>query len=261
MAVSSIPGTGVYARAAEMAKTRYQQRVADLNQQRQRTFGEYGYAGNINDDGLVENLRVDPTAKYGKLQLLNRAQAMQGQEVLGDNIERGLGTGGGLASQRMNDARFGWGDQDSQLGRSLDDMLAGYTRTQQDSRYEYDQALWQAQLEAAQAAQQGGDYGYAGGGDDGGDYPDDGYPGDGSPVDVGAGWAKAARAQNSLASRLGASQRLIKKSRAIARKPKSLQKQGWGAAATVAKAKKPLLPQAKKKPTNRPSKSPVRRPF
>lgn len=179
--VSSIPGGSVYARAALMANNMYQKRLADLTKQRQQTMITAGYQGNIDPKtGLITGLQVDPNAKYGQLQMLNRSQGNQMYDVIGGNLERGLGAGGGLAAQQMSNARFGWGQQDADFARGFQDTLAGFDRSQQDYLYERDRSLYEAELQAAQFAQQSGDFtdvGY----DDGGGGPGGGDPGGGGP--------------------------------------------------------------------------------
>jgi hypothetical protein len=144
-----------------MAKTRYQQRVADINSRRKSTFLTSGYRGDINPEtGLVSGLKVDPFNQYGQFQLLNRAQALEGQQVDAANLERGLGSAakGGLAAQNLGSARFGWGQQDASFGQGLVSQLGAFDTEQQGAKYEYDQALWQAEQLAAQQAIDGGDY-------------------------------------------------------------------------------------------------------
>lgn len=166
----AIPGAAIYGQAMASAKARYQQRVADLNKQRQGMFRKTGFQGDINEEsGLVSNLRVDPFNQFGTYQLLNRAQAIRGMQGMEENISRGLGTGGGLAAQRMNELRFGFGQEDAAFGADMADQIGAFTRQQQDYKYEYDQMMYQLQLEALRAAMAAGDYGYYGGGGDGGD--------------------------------------------------------------------------------------------
>lgn len=167
---ADIPGASVYAQAVNLAKQRYQTRLADLNKQRQSTMRTAGFQADIDPEtGLIKNMRTDPYNQYGQYQQLNRAQALQGIEVEGQNISRGLGARrGGLGAQSMADARYGWGQQDAAFGANLADMLAGFDRTQAEEKYGYDQALWQAQQLAAQSAIAAGDYGAP---DDGYDYP------------------------------------------------------------------------------------------
>lgn len=178
--VSSIPGGSVYARAALMANNMYQKRLADLTKQRQQTMITAGYRGNIDPKtGLIGGLQVDPNAKYGQLQMLNRSQGNQMYDVVGSNLERGLGAGGGLAAQQMSNARFGWGQQDADFARGFQDTLSGFDRSQQDYLYERDRALYEAELQAAQFAQQNGDFTDVG--DDWGNDPGSGDPSGGNP--------------------------------------------------------------------------------
>ncbi len=178
-AVTDIPGASVYAQAIELAKKRYQTRLADINKQRQGLFRQSGFTGNIDEKtGLVTNQRIDPYSKYGQIQQLYRSHAKRYDEMTGTNIERGLGTGGGLAAQELGDLRYDFGKETSEFGANPIEQLSGLTRQQQDELYAYEQALWESQHEAAQSAISAGDYGYVpdGGGDY--DYPED--PGLGS---------------------------------------------------------------------------------
>lgn len=171
---TQIPGGSQYARAALLANQQYKQRLSDLNRQRQQTMISSGYTGEIDPTtGLLKNFGVDPTSKYGGYQLLNRGQYQQGEEVYAQNIERGLGTGGGLAAQNLGNARFDWGRQDADFARGVQDQFSAFDRTQMDYMFDRDQALYNAELQAAQDAIGAGDYGSPGGGDDGysGDDP------------------------------------------------------------------------------------------
>lgn len=164
---TKIPGGSQYARAALLANQQYKQRLSDLNRQRQQTMISSGYTGNIDPTtGLLKDFRVDPTSKYGGYQLLNRGQYQQGQEVTAQNIDRGLGTGGGLAAQNLGNARFEWGRQDADFARGIQDQFSAFDRTQMDYMFDRDQALYNAELQAAQSAIGAGDYGSPGGGDD-----------------------------------------------------------------------------------------------
>lgn len=173
---TGIPGSALIAQATLEAKKRYQTRVADLGKQRSSIFLQSGFTGDVDSEtGLTKNLRTDPFNQYGQFQMLNRAQALRSQQAQGENIGRGLGSGGGLAAQNMGNAQFLSGQEDAAFGQSLNDMLQGLVRNQQDYKYEYDSALYQAQLEGARMAIDQGDYPYyPGGGNDQGDQGDQG---------------------------------------------------------------------------------------
>lgn len=160
---TDIPGASVYGSAVELAKKRYQTRLADLNKQRQTTMRQAGFAGDINaETGLISNQRVDPYNPYGQYQQLNRAQSQRYDEMVGQNIGRGLGSRGGLGAQNLSNLRYDFGKEDANFGTTLSDMLATFTRQQEDERFSYDEALWQAQQAAAQSAMAAGDFGAPG---------------------------------------------------------------------------------------------------
>lgn len=175
MSTYDIPGTSVYGQAVAMAKKRYQTRLADINKQRQQTLRQAGFLADIDPEtGLTSNLRTDPYNLYGGFQLLNRAQAQRHDELLGQNVARGIGSRGGLGAQALTDLRFGFGKEDADFGSNLTEALGTFTRQQQEEKYALDQAIYEAQLAAAQAAIEAGDYGDYGGGYY--DYPDYGEP-------------------------------------------------------------------------------------
>lgn len=172
MSTYDIPGASIYGQAVALAKKRYQTRLADINKQRQNILRESGFLADIDpESGLTTNLRTDPYNQYGGFQMLNRTQAMRHDEALGENISRGLGSRGGLGAQNLSNLRFDFGREDAEFGSNLADALWGLTRQQQDEKYAYDRALYEAQLAAAQSAIEAGDYGSYGG-DYGYDYAD-----------------------------------------------------------------------------------------
>lgn len=176
MSTYDIPGASVYGQAVALAKKRYQTRLADINKQRQSTLRQSGFLGDVDQEtGLMTNLRTDPYNKYGGFQMLNRAQAARHDEMLGANLARGISSRGGLGAQALNDMRFDFGREDAEFGAGLNDALYALTRQQQEEKYTYDSALYEAQLAAAQSAIEAGDYGY-GGGDYGYDYGSDPEP-------------------------------------------------------------------------------------
>lgn len=175
MSTYDIPGASVYGQAVELAKKRYQTRLADINKQRQETLRRSGFLADIDEEtGLTTNLRTDPYNQYGGFQMLNRAQALRHDELLGQNVQRGLSSRGGLGAQALGDLRFEFGREDADFGAGVTEALGGLTRQQQEEKYAYDSALYEAQLAAAQSAIEASDYGY-GGGDYG--YEDYGYGG------------------------------------------------------------------------------------
>lgn len=154
-----IPGVPQYGQAALAAKTAYQNTLARINQKRSSLLRSGGFAGDINSEtGVVDNMRVDGSSKYGALQQLNRSQAMRDEAARWSGVERGLGAGGGLAAQLRNQTRFDFGREDSDLAQGLLEGLSGLQDEQTSAAYQRDAALYQAQLEAARMAIQNGDF-------------------------------------------------------------------------------------------------------
>jgi hypothetical protein len=156
---TSIPGASVYAGADLLAKTAYQKSLARINQQRGDTIRQAGFTANIDPTtGMVAGLGVDPNNQYGDFQGIRRDHALQDESARWAGQARGLGTGGGLAAQLRNNIRFGFGRDDAKFGQDLSGALAGYTDQQVQAGQTRDAALYQAELAAAQQAQQNGDY-------------------------------------------------------------------------------------------------------
>lgn len=148
-----VPGVPQYGQAALAAKTAYQNTLARINQRRQGLLRSSGFAGDIDGEtGVLTNMRVDGSSRYGALQQLNRSQAMRDEAVRGAGIERGLGAGGGLAAQIRNQERFDFGQEDANLAQSLLEGLSGIQDEQNQATYARDAALYQAELEAARYA-------------------------------------------------------------------------------------------------------------
>jgi hypothetical protein len=149
----------LYGQAALAAKTAYANALARLNQRRSSLLRSSGFAGDIDPEtGVVRNMRVDGSSKYGAFQLLNRDQAGRAEQVRWLGIERGLGSGGGLAAQMRNNARFDFGREDSDFAQNLTESLASLQDEQTSAAYARDRALYMAELEAARLAIQGGDF-------------------------------------------------------------------------------------------------------
>ncbi len=154
-----IPGVPQYGQAALAAKTAYGNALARINQRRGSLLRSSGFAADINSDsGVVANMRVDGSNKYGQLQQLNRDQASRDEMTRWSGIERGLGAGGGLAAQMRSQGRYEFGREDSDFAQRLTESLSGLQDEQTSAAYSRDRALYEAELEAARMAIQGGDF-------------------------------------------------------------------------------------------------------
>jgi hypothetical protein len=146
-----IPGADTYATAALGAKTAYQNALTRINSKRQDTLRTYGYLGDIDpNSGALSNLRVDPYNQFGGLQQMLRSNADEVDQARMAAEERGLH--GGLAHKGLSDARYDFGNASQQLGTSLTGTLGGYQDDQNSAAYTRDQALYNAELDAARLA-------------------------------------------------------------------------------------------------------------
>jgi hypothetical protein len=156
---SAIPGGSQIGQAALAAKTAYQQALARINQKRGSALRQYGFQGDIDPtSGVLRNTRVDPNNQYGAFQMANRSQASRDEQTRNAALERGLGSGGGLAAQLRERGRFDFGREDAEIGTGLIEGLAGYQDEQNQAGYARDSALYQAELEAARFGIQNEDW-------------------------------------------------------------------------------------------------------
>lgn len=147
---SAIPGLDL--QGILQAKTAYQQALAQINQQRQSAMTQYGYLADIDPNtGTLTNMRVDPNNPNGLFeQMLNsHAAASQSAEYAAEG--RGLGHGG-LAAQGIMADKRAFGADSSQLGQNLMGQLEGLQTQQTGAENQMNDAIYQAQLAAAEQA-------------------------------------------------------------------------------------------------------------
>jgi hypothetical protein len=166
-----IPGAGIYGQAIDSANLAYKNALGRLNQQRSGALRQFGYAGDIDpESGTLTNTHVDGGNQFGAFQEMLRSGAEQANSVRDQLIERRLGSGG-LAAQSEDQLKQDFGRNSASLGQQLIDTLGGFQDSQNQASYTRDQALYQAQLDAARNSVDNGDFNPA---DPGGSKP----PGD-----------------------------------------------------------------------------------
>lgn len=156
---SPIPlASGDYASAEAMANTAYQQALAQINSQRQSALSEYGYKGTIDPvTGTLTDMQVDPNNPFGQYQQMLAGGATDMATTQADNAARGLGAtfgarGGGLAAQGITADKLAFGANSANLGQALMGTLGDLQGQQTSAQETNDNALWQAELDAAQGA-------------------------------------------------------------------------------------------------------------
>lgn len=171
--MADIPGASIYGQAALQAKTAYQNALARINQQRGSTMRSFGYSGDFDEEtGVLKNMKVDPYNQYGGYQQMLKSHAENADQMRDTMMDRGLSAKGGLGAQYERQAQWEFGKDSQNLGTQFADSLFQMQDAQNQAKYDYDSALWQAQLEAARNAYNEGDFtdtGY------GGDYSDPEY--------------------------------------------------------------------------------------
>lgn len=155
---STIPGATTYAQAALAAKTAYQKALAGINNQRTSALQQYGYLADIDPtSGTVTNMRVDPNNPYGLFQEMLSQHASAQQQAKAAAAARGLGHGG-LAAQGITADHQSFGADSSQLGQNLMAQLEGFQEQQGQAQDTMNDALYQAQLVAAENAAAAGNW-------------------------------------------------------------------------------------------------------
>jgi hypothetical protein len=181
------PRRSRYATAALNATTAYQNALARINSKRSDTLRQFGYLGDIDPtSGVVNNVRVDPHNQFGGLQQMLRSNADEVQQARIAAEERGLH--GGLAHKGITDAHYDLGNASQQLGSAFSGALGGYQDDQNSAAYARDQALYQAELEAARNAIENGQFNPADFSDTNYDNPTD----NGNPSGTGGSTGTAA---------------------------------------------------------------------
>jgi hypothetical protein len=142
-----IPGAAVLAQMGAEGLAQYKKALARFNQQRQNTATQYGYKVDVDpEQGTVSNMRVDSANPYGIYQTLRHNNATQYRDLRDQAFDRGLG-GKGLGAQGVSEARFSWGSADAAMAQALTQTMQGFDQGQQDAYQQYQNLLWQIELE------------------------------------------------------------------------------------------------------------------
>lgn len=142
-----IPGAAVLAQMGAEGLAQYKKALARFNQQRQNTATQYGYKVDVDpEQGTVSNMRVDSANPYGIYQTLRHNNAVQYRDIRDQAFDRGLG-GKGLGAQGVSEARFSWGSADAAMAQALTQTMQGFDQGQQDAYQQYQNLLWQIELE------------------------------------------------------------------------------------------------------------------
>jgi hypothetical protein len=142
-----IPGAAVLAQMGAEGLAQYKKALARFNQQRQNTATQYGYKVDVDpEQGTVSNMRVDSANPYGIYQTLRHNNAVQYRDLRDQAFDRGLG-GKGLGAQGVSEARFSWGSADAAMAQALTQTMQGFDQGQQDAYQQYQNLLWQIELE------------------------------------------------------------------------------------------------------------------
>lgn len=146
-----IPGVAQYSQLIGLAQNYYKQAVATYNLQRQNLLQQYGYTGKIDPaTGLLTHMGVDPTNPYGLYQQTLKGAGQQQMGTREAFADRGIR--GGLEHAAETQNKFGFGQATTQLANSLQDSLLGLQTQQNQAKYQEQNSIVQAQLQALQQA-------------------------------------------------------------------------------------------------------------
>lgn len=164
------PIPGLDAQTKALAKHAYQTAMSSLKDQRQDTLSYYGF---MQRNGGV---RYDPRNPYGALQVMQRGQGQQMQQLYGAQSQAGLQVMGqsqrGLGRQQGNQARFQFGLDEYGLRKEMQDKLQAITRGMSEAKWVKNRQVTTGTLQAiisainsgafTPAAPISGNYGYGG---------------------------------------------------------------------------------------------------
>ena len=146
-----IPGVAQYSQLMALAQNYYKQTVATLNLQRGQLLQQYGYTGTIDPaTGLIKNLGVDAHNPYGLYQQTLRQGGQQMEAEKANMASRGIR--GGLANQGQTQLQYGFGAATNTLAQNLQSSLLGIQTSQEQAKYQEQNSIVQAQLQALNQA-------------------------------------------------------------------------------------------------------------
>lgn len=145
-----IPGVAQQGMAANAAKLAYDKALARIGQKRSSLLRQHGYTGTFDDKGNLSGMQVDAHNPYGLYQQNRRANALAGEQMRSQVQSRGIA--GGLAKQFENRGRYAWGMNDAQQGQHLLGGVSDLVGEQDEAYGQYNNTLWQEQLENARNA-------------------------------------------------------------------------------------------------------------
>lgn len=179
-----VPGGAGYAQASLLAKNAWDVARTRIQQQRGNLLRQYGY-----NQGADGSLSVDANNPYGKYQQMLHGQATESDQA--GNQARGAGWGGssGMIGRVLENLRYNQGGQQADLGMALQGGMSDLAGQDQSAETDYNNALYEAELQAARDAVDKGNYSPG----DYSDLPPEPYPSTAKPPKKKASPAKAKR--------------------------------------------------------------------
>ena len=127
--------------------------MSRYSQQRSQSLLRHGYTRDAQG-----HLSVDPNNEYGGYQQMLRTESGQTKHLERAQHASGWGEGSGYLGAQTDELQHAQGGEQAAFGQDFENELAGINQGEQDAGYTRDQALYQAQLEAAQSAINDGNF-------------------------------------------------------------------------------------------------------
>ena len=141
------PGALGSAQADLLAKRAYDSAMNRYQLQRGNTLSKYGYTRDAGG-----NIGVDPNNEYGQYQTTLKGEAGQNEALQRRQAASGWDSGSGYLGAQQDELQHAQGAEQANLGKAATAELTSVDQGEQDAAFTRDQALYQNQLDAANAA-------------------------------------------------------------------------------------------------------------
>ncbi len=152
---SGLPIPGVYKEKQLSAEQAYQQALQSLAAEQRSTMDQYGFQGDVGDDGSLQNMRINPNQQFSLVNQMLRSGSASRTGLKNELAGRGLGKYG-LSAQRKNLLKFLQQGDYAGLGQRFAGKLQGIGRGRSEALSRKQGAFNDAESEAlAYALSQG----------------------------------------------------------------------------------------------------------
>lgn len=147
-----VPDAHILGELNAASKRAYDNALAKIGRSRGDLLREYGYEGDVGNDGTISNLRVSANNPFGLYQQMLRSQALESDSADEGQANRGFSRGSGLIQNLMGQLEFGHQAAGAKLGEDLGRGIADLLEAQRSAKVDYDNDLPQNELTATRSA-------------------------------------------------------------------------------------------------------------